>query len=111
MNNMLEYKGYYGSVEYSAADEVFHGRIEGIADHVTLEGASAECLKKDFMEAVDDYLESCKELGKEPEKIYKGSFNVRIKPELHRQLAIYSRLHKQTLNRTVEEAIARLINF
>ena len=40
MNDILEYKNYYGSVEYSSADEIFHGRILGITDHITFEGDS-----------------------------------------------------------------------
>ena len=110
MNNILEYKGYCGSVEYSAEDEVFFGRIIGIADHITFEGNSVRNLKRDFESSVDEYLESCKELGKEPEKSYKGSFNVRIKPALHRDLAIFAKQRNQTLNHTVEEAITHFIS-
>lgn len=109
INNTLEYKGYYGYVEYSAADEVFFGKLIGITDHITFEGDSIKSLRKDFEEAVEDYLESCKELGKEPEKTYKGTFNVRIKPETHRRLALFSILHNKSLNSTVEEAIEQLL--
>ena len=100
MNDILEYKNYFGNVEYSAADEIFHGRILGITDHVTFEGDSVKSLKEDFAAAVEDYLESCAELGKEPEKTYKGSFNVRIDPQLHKQLAVYSMRRNQSLNKS-----------
>jgi predicted HicB family RNase H-like nuclease len=109
MNNALNYKGYYGSVEFSAEDEVFHGRIIGINDHITYEGDSVKSLKKDFISAVDEYLETCAKLGKEPEKAYKGTFNVRIEPALHRQLVNYSYSHGKTLNSAVEEAIRNYI--
>jgi predicted HicB family RNase H-like nuclease len=109
MKNALSYKGYYGSVEYSDEDEVFHGRIIGINDHITYEGDSVKSLKKDFISAVDDYLELCAEIGKEPEKAYKGTFNVRIEPALHKQLVNYSYSHGKTLNSTVEEAIRKYI--
>ena len=105
MNNMLKYKGYYGSVEFSDSDSVFFGRIIGITDRILYEGEDVDSLRKDFEESVDDYIETCKQLGKEPDKIYKGSFNVRIDPSLHRQLELYSISHGQTLNSTVEEAI------
>ena len=68
MNDALEYKNYTGSVEYSAADEIFHGRILGITDRITYEGDNAKSLCADFKAAVEDYLASCAELGKEPEK-------------------------------------------
>lgn len=60
----------------SADDEVFYGKILGINDLVNFEGASVKQLKKAFKEAVDDYLELCAEIGKTPEKTYKGTFNV-----------------------------------
>ena len=62
-------------------------------------------MKKAFQEAVEDYIATCKELGKEPEKTYKGSFNVRIPSELHRQAAQHAILHKMTLNDFVSHAI------
>ena len=61
MNETLEYKGCRGSVEYSAADKVFHGRLLGISDRITFEGDSVDSLQKDFEAAVEDYLESCAE--------------------------------------------------
>ncbi len=66
-------------------------------------------LRGDFEGAVDEYLETCAELGKEPEKAYKGMFNVRISPTLHRKLAIFSASNGKTLNSTVEEAIRNYI--
>ncbi|HBN83949.1 MAG TPA: hypothetical protein DDZ89_08905 [Clostridiales bacterium] len=59
--------------------------------------------------SVDDYLDLCRKKGIEPEKTYRGSFNVRISPEFHKNLVIYSASHGQTLNATVEEAIRRFI--
>jgi predicted HicB family RNase H-like nuclease len=109
MKNALSYKGYFGSVEFSDEDDVFYGRIIGINDHITYEGDSVKSLRQDFSSAVDEYLETCTELGKIPEKAYKGSFNVRIEPALHRQLVVYSSSHGKTLNTAVEEAIKNYI--
>ncbi|MDR2543657.1 MAG: type II toxin-antitoxin system HicB family antitoxin [Treponema sp.] len=110
MKNTLNYKGYFGSVEFSEEDNIFHGRIIGINDHITYHGKCAESLRGDFMEAVNDYLETCAEMGKEPEKAYKGTFNVRIEPTLHRQLVVYSLSQGKSLNATVQEAINSYIN-
>jgi predicted HicB family RNase H-like nuclease len=103
--NILEYKDFIGSVNYADEDECFYGRIEGINDLVTFEGASVKELKKAFKDAVEDYLELCKELNKEPYKSVKGSFNIRIEPKLHYS-AIYTALKKGiSLNQFVAEAI------
>ena len=109
MSNVLEYKGYYGTVEYSAADNVLFGKVIGVNSLISFEGNSVESLKEDFEGAVDDYLEMCAENCIEPEKAYRGSFNVRVSPELHKTLALYSASHGQTLNSTVEEAIKRYV--
>ncbi|MDR0302666.1 MAG: type II toxin-antitoxin system HicB family antitoxin [Treponema sp.] len=103
--NLLQYNDFYGSVEFSAPDECFFGKIIGIADLVTFEGESVDNLKKAFTEAVDDYLVLCKEAGKEPMKSYKGSFNIRISPDLHRAAAVIAGKKGVSLNTFVEKAI------
>lgn len=106
----MEYKGYYTSVLYDAEDQVLHGKIELINDLVTFEAERADEVKKAFHEAVDDYLEMCKALSKEPQKPFRGMFNVRISPELHRQIAIESLKTGISINRIVEMAIERLFD-
>jgi len=105
MNDILQYKGYYASVHFSAEDDVFFGKILGIDDLVNFEGASVKELKKAFHEAVDDYLETCKEIGKEPNKTYKGSFNVRIPTSLHKEAAVFASILNVSLNDFVKTAI------
>jgi predicted HicB family RNase H-like nuclease len=110
MNEILEYKTYYASVNFSAKDEVFYGKIIGINDSVTFEGTTVRELKNAFHEAVDDYLEACKEVGKEPEKTYKGSFNVRISAELHREVAKQAAQQNMSLNDFVRYALDFTLN-
>lgn len=109
MSEFLEYKKYYGSVHFSAEDEVFYGKIIDINALVTFEGSTVKQLKAAFQEAIDDYLETCKELGQEPEKPYKGSFNIRISPDLHRQAAQRAMLNGVTLNDFVKKAIDKMV--
>lgn len=107
MKNLIEYKGYFGSVEFSSEDEVFFGKVQGIRSLISYEGTTASELTKDFHEAVDDYLALCKSENKEPEKAYKGSFNIRISPELHKKIAIYAIEHGMSLNNLVENSIQK----
>ncbi len=109
MKDVMKYQDYIGSAHYSAEDEVFYGEIEGINDLISFEGSSVKELKSAFEEAVLDYLELCKLNGKEPEKTYKGTFNVRIKPELHKQAAQKALTQGKTLNQYVEEAIGEYV--
>jgi predicted HicB family RNase H-like nuclease len=109
-DNMLNYKDFYGSVEYSNDDECFFGKILGITDLVTFEGDSVATLKNAFTEAVEDYIVLCGEAGKEPKKTYKGSFNVRIPPELHREATAMANSKGLSLNALVEKAINDLVH-
>ena len=86
MANTIEHKGYIGSIEYSSDDKCFFGKLEMIDDLVTFESDNAYDLEKNFRNAVDEYLQICLELGREPQKIYKGIFNVRIDPKLHKYI-------------------------
>ncbi len=105
MTDKLRFKDFIGSVHFSSEDEVFYGRIEGINDLVTFEGSTVNKLKRAFREAVEDYLELCKETGKEVFRSFKGTFNVRLNPELHSKAFEHAILEGKTLNQFVKEAI------
>ena len=104
-NNYLHYRGYIGSVEFSEKDEVFHGKVIGIKSLISYEGDSVSTITQDFRNAIDEYLDDCLACGDEPEKPYKGSFNVRIEAELHRKAALTASSRGMSLNAFVEEAI------
>ena len=109
MSNLLEYKGYQGTVEFSAPDNVLHGSVIGIRGLISYEGTCINSLRKDFEEAIDFYLEMCEKENMEIQKPYKGKFNVRISPELHKNLVYRAAAKGQSLNSTVEEAIRQYI--
>lgn len=104
MGKTLEYKGYHANVEYSSEDEVLFGKIEGICDLINFESDNASEIVMAFHEAVDDYLEFCAEIGKSPDKEYKGSFNVRVKPETHKALSQIAFKKGESLNAIAEKA-------
>lgn len=106
----MEYKDYIGSVEFSESDGIFFGKVMGIRALISYEGTNAKELVEDFHSAVDDYLSLCGEKGIAPERAYKGTFNVRISPELHRQCAIYAVSHQKTLNSFVEDSLKRALS-
>ena len=103
-------KGYVGSVEFSEEDALFYGKVLGIRALISYEGTNAAELVADFHGAVDDYLELCAQSGTEPEKAYKGSFNVRISPELHKQAVIAAMSHNMSLNSFVETSIQQALH-
>ena len=103
--DVFEYKGYHSRIAFDTVSLVLHGKIEGINDLVTFESDDVNKIEEEFHKAVDDYLIFCEEIGKEPDKDYKGSFNVRVTPELHKQLVDVSFWNGESLNSSVEKAI------
>lgn len=91
MKNMMQYKGYYGSIEFDADDLLFYGKLEFINSLISYEGETAKQINAAFKEAVDDYLNTCRERKIEPEKPFKGSLNVRIGPERHEKAALVAK--------------------
>jgi len=106
MANVIEYKGYIGSINYSAEDKCFYGKLEMIDDLVTFEATTAQELEDNFQNVVNDYLETCKALGREPQKVYKGVFNVRIEPELHKRVYQEALKSGVSLNAFVRNALS-----
>ena len=110
MKDIMTYKDYIATVHFSNEDEVFFGRIEGIGDLVSFEGRSVAELKTAFEDAVEDYIEICQVNGKNPEKAYRGSLNIRISPELHKQAVRHALVENISLNQFIEKAIAEKVN-
>ncbi|MFA6052910.1 MAG: type II toxin-antitoxin system HicB family antitoxin [Methylobacter sp.] len=108
-NKTLQYKGFLGSIEMDLDEFFMFGELLFINDLVTYEAKSLEELQREFEISVDDYLETCKELKREPQKPYSGTFNVRIGGELHRQVAIHSLLSGASINDFVKTAVQEKI--
>jgi predicted HicB family RNase H-like nuclease len=107
MKDMMTHKGYYGSVCYNDEDRIFYGKVEFIRALVSYEGTDVRSLRAAFEEAVDDYLEICGKRGIEPERPLKGSFNVRIGPELHRKLALAAARKRISLNKYIVDLLKK----
>jgi predicted HicB family RNase H-like nuclease len=104
-SDTLEYKGYRGSVRYSAEDRVLHGRILGIDDVVNFEGADVDELERGFHDAVDDYLALCEKVGRVPDREYSGRIPLRIEPDLHRRVAIAADSESKSVNGWIAERL------
>jgi predicted HicB family RNase H-like nuclease len=86
-------------------DNCLHGRILFVEDLITYQAQTIPDLEKEFREAVDDYLRTCKEVGKPPQKPYSGTFNIRIGPRRHQKLARYAALNNISGNEVIKKAL------
>lgn len=103
----MTYKGYIARIEYDEDDEIFVGHIAGIRDRVGFHADTVPELKAAFHEAVDDYVETCKAVSKDPLKSYSGQVMFRIKPKTHRSVSLAAELSGLSLNQWAEIALAK----
>jgi len=103
----LVYMGYAARIEFDADDEIFTGKIAGIRDIVGFHAETVADLKAAFHEAVEDYVETCKKVGKEPQKPYSGNLMLRVDPQVHSKVAIAAELAGKSLNEWGEEALSK----
>jgi predicted HicB family RNase H-like nuclease len=106
---MMEYKGYVGDIEYDHELGIFHGRVVGLRDVITFQGATAKTLDRAFRVSIDDYIAFCGKRGELPEKPLSGKFIVRTTPELHRRLAVIARKKGLSVNKAVHEAMVQYV--
>jgi len=103
--NIMKYKTYAARIEYSDEDDCFVGHIAGINDIVGFHGDSVSELHAAFKEAVDDYIKTCKKIGKSPQKPYSGNIMLRIPPEIHAKIAMMAEAQGKSLNSWVTELL------
>ncbi len=97
-NNLLEHRGFRGSIEASLEDDIIFGKVLFIEGLISYSGETLSELKQQFCEAVDEYIASCEKRGVEPQKPFSGTFNVRIGPELHRKASVIAYSKGVSLN-------------
>ena len=107
MTNRMTYKGYAARIEYDDEDGLFTGRIAGIRDGVGFHADTVDELRTAFRDAVDDYIETCAKIGKQPQKPYSGRMMFRVSPEIHRRAARAAELSGKSLNQWAEEVLDR----
>jgi predicted HicB family RNase H-like nuclease len=102
---MMTYKGYLAHIEYDDNAELFHGEVVNTRDVITFQGTAVKELKKAFVDSVEDYLAFCAERGEQPDRPFSGRFNLRLDPELHRELSIVAKKSGKSINEWVADAI------
>jgi predicted HicB family RNase H-like nuclease len=105
--NIMSYKGYAARIDYDAEDEIFFGKVAGITDGVGFHADTVADLKAAFHEAVDDYIETCAKIGKDPQKSYSGKMMFRVDPDVHAQAAKAAELSGKSLNQWAAEVLAK----
>ncbi|MCO6442264.1 MAG: type II toxin-antitoxin system HicB family antitoxin [Nitrococcus mobilis] len=106
----MTYRGYAARIEYSDEDGCLVGRVAGIRDIISFHGESVCEMRDAFHEAVDDYLELCAQMNKQPQKPYSGNLFVRLAPELHAKAAMRAEAEGLSLNQWAAQALERALD-
>jgi len=109
MSSTMHYKNYTARIEYSESDGCFIGHIVGIRDVVGFHGDCVDELHTAFQEAVDDYLETCKKIGRKPEKAYSGNLMLRIPPDIHAAIALAAESNGKSINQWVTDTLGQTV--
>lgn len=107
--NTMTHKGYAARIEYSDEDTCFIGHIAGIQDVVGFHGDSVSVLQEAFVEAVDDYLETCDQLNRSPQKPYSGNLMLRIPPEVHAAVAMTAEVKGKSINQWATDTFKQAV--
>jgi len=106
--NRLEYKGYYGSIEYSKDDDCLFGSVLGMPNNLIIyEGNTASELYADFKDAIDAYLDCCEKNGLKVRKGYNDVLNIRIPAEIHGKIAMISERNGTSIKSFIRNSIER----
>jgi len=107
--NAMHYNGFSARIDYDDEDQIFFGRLVGIGDVISFHADTVAELRAAFEETVDDYVETCRKLGKEPNKPYSGKLMFRVKPELHASAARAASLEGKSLNQWAEDVLTEAV--
>ncbi len=105
MANSMKYRGYTARIDFEDEDNIFTGRLLGMAESIVFHGASVEELRADFEFAVDHYLQECARTGKKPEKPAAGRVLLRLPTDLHATALIAAAADGKSLNQWLCDAV------
>ncbi|MDQ2829335.1 MAG: type II toxin-antitoxin system HicB family antitoxin [Chloroflexota bacterium] len=103
---MMTYKGYSSHVEFDDEADILHGRVIDIQDVITFQGETVAEIHQAFHDSVDDYLEFCQELGREPEKPLSEHLIFRTSPERHRRIYLAAKKAGESINSWMDNVLS-----
>lgn len=103
---MFKYGNYIAKLEVNADAGILYGRVLNISDVVVFQGTTVKEAEEAFYRAVDAYIESCREQGKEPDKPFSGKLPFRTTPEIHRDIYIAATRADKSINAWMEEVLS-----
>ncbi len=108
--NIMRYRGYVARIDFDERDGVFSGKVLGLTEPISFDGASVDELRGDFTFAIDHYLSVCREAGITPQKQVAGKVLVRLPSETHALALIAAQSAGISLNEWMIDAVTRRLS-
>jgi predicted HicB family RNase H-like nuclease len=106
----MTHAGYTARIEFDERDSIFVGRILGISDVIGFHGQTVDELRAAFVEAVEDYIDTCAKIGKQPMKPASGNMMLRVPPQVHLQALIAAQAQGQSLNQWAANVLRNAVS-
>jgi len=104
----IHHQGYVATIELDEEAGLFHGEVINTRDVLTFQGRTLDELRAALAETIADYVEWCRERGKEPERPYSGNLMLRVSPDLHRRVATAAARAGQSVNSFIADTLDRV---
>jgi predicted HicB family RNase H-like nuclease len=101
----VSYKGYIATIEPDIDDGLLVGRVVNTRDLIGFHGETIPQAIESFQAAIEEYIQDCRQRGKEPNKPYSGKFNLRLPPQLHGEIALAAAKAGKSLNHWVIDTL------
>jgi predicted HicB family RNase H-like nuclease len=110
MMNTMNIDGYKAIIKYDPVLDKFRGEFIGLNGGADFYATTIEELKKKGSISLKVFLEMCKEEGLNPNKEYSGTFNLRVPPELHAEIAARAAAEGKSLNKCVTDLLGDAVH-
>ena len=108
--NTMSHKGYTARIEYDERDNLLVGRLLGVRCIISFHADTVAELRREFENAVEDYLVDCKEQGVKPEKPASGKLLLRVPPEVHGKALVAAQSSGKSLNQWATEVLRSAVH-
>lgn len=106
MMNLMKINGFKAIIQYDSEIEMFRGEFVGLNGGADFYASNITDLKNEGRKSLEVFLEMCREDGVNPRKEYSGRFNVRISPELHKEIVAVAAAANKSLNQWIADMLS-----
>lgn len=110
MINVLEIEGYHAVISFDSDINLFRGEFIDLNGGADFYAADVDALRREGQTSLKVFLEMCREDGVEPRKHFSGKFNLRLPPELHRDLAVAAAAEGTSINAWTLKQLERAVH-